>query len=333
MYKHGLIAGKFYPLHKGHMHLIETALSHSERVTLFLVEGFDQSPDVQTRFVWLKETFPNLDVRVICDLFSNDDDPASNLEWARYTNDILEGDTVDAVFSSENYAVGWAKALGAEHVCVDLYRSYMPISGTEIRNDPYKNWAYLSPAARPFYAKHVLIVGAESVGKSTLCKKLAQELNTVFVPEYGRIYVERQGSVENTDHRVIFAEVINKTIKMRKDLIKDANRVIIHDTDFYTSYLWYGEWGNDAKDGLGKMLYNKALEDTQMYDLVLVLNHKDTVFVDDGFREQTARVREHFTEALYDFHLGQGFNVKMLNGTYKEREDQAIRHINDLFVS
>jgi len=331
MYKHGLIAGKFFPLHRGHMHLIETAQEQCERVTVFLIEGRDQKPDVQTRYKWLTESFPLLRVLVVCDLFTNDDDPASSIQWATYTKNILEGDAVDVVFSSEKYGSTWATALGVEHVCVDLYRSYMPISGTEIRKNPFENWAYLSPAAKPFYAKNVLVVGAESVGKSTLCKKLAQHFGTVFVPEYGRIYVERQGSTDQTDHRVIFAEIINKTIKMRQVLTKEANRVILHDTDFYTSYLWYDEWGNDVNDGLGTMLRDKAIEDTEMYDLVLVLDHKNTTFVQDGFREQNAQVRQRFTDELYSFHREQGFNVKMLCGTYEEREKQAIKHVEELF--
>src|SRR6478752_1544936 len=80
MYKHGLIAGNFFPLHRGHMHLIETAQEQCERVTVFLVEGLDQNPDVTLRHKWLTESFPSIRIVTVCDLFSNDADPASNIQ-------------------------------------------------------------------------------------------------------------------------------------------------------------------------------------------------------------------------------------------------------------
>ena len=37
---------------------------------------------------------------------------------------------------------------------------------------------------RPFFVKRVVIMGPESVGKSTLTKNLAKHYNTNFVEEY-----------------------------------------------------------------------------------------------------------------------------------------------------
>ena len=38
----------------------------------------------------------------------------------------------------------------------------------------------------------VVLFGPESTGKSTLARQLAEHYNTVFVPEYSRIYAEEQ---------------------------------------------------------------------------------------------------------------------------------------------
>jgi nicotinamide riboside kinase len=39
-------------------------------------------------------------------------------------------------------------------------------------------------------ARRVVVIGAESTGKTTLAQALAENLGTVWVPEYGRWYWE-----------------------------------------------------------------------------------------------------------------------------------------------
>src|SRR6185312_17436790 len=42
--------------------------------------------------------------------------------------------------------------------------------------------------------KKIVVIGPESTGKSTLCEKLAAHYNTLWVPEYARDYLEKQGT-------------------------------------------------------------------------------------------------------------------------------------------
>ncbi len=41
--------------------------------------------------------------------------------------------------------------------------------------------------------KKIVVIGPESTGKSTLCEKLADHYNTLWVPEYAREYLEKHG--------------------------------------------------------------------------------------------------------------------------------------------
>jgi NadR type nicotinamide-nucleotide adenylyltransferase len=262
----------------------------------------------------------------VCDLVTDDSTSESNVEWASYTRELLEGDMPDCVFSSEDYAVGWANQMNASHFMVDHERSFHGISGTKIRNDPYLYFHLIHPVARPFYVKKVLIIGGESTGKTTLCGNLALKYQTVFVPEYGRIYVEKHGITDQVK-KEIFPAIVNKQPVMEDDLIKQANRVLFCDTDLWTTAVWYEAWQPAC---VGDVLHQTIMQeaDKRHYDLVLLSTHEDTEWVQDGLRDQGDK-RRWFTNRLYSTHVED--NIRFLTGSWQRREDTAIYFINQLF--
>ncbi|WP_268648220.1 AAA family ATPase, partial [Escherichia coli] len=76
-----------------------------------------------------------------------------------------------------------------ETILVDPERSFMNISGNQIRQDPFRYWDYIPTEVKPFFVRTVAILGGESSGKSTLVNKLANIFNTTSAWEYGRDYV------------------------------------------------------------------------------------------------------------------------------------------------
>lgn len=56
--RHGLVLGKFWPLHAGHQHLIETALADCERVTVQLLAHPDEDIPLEVRAGWIRELYP-----------------------------------------------------------------------------------------------------------------------------------------------------------------------------------------------------------------------------------------------------------------------------------
>jgi len=297
-FEHALIATKAWPLHLGHALLIDKALEGAEKVTVLVVWGAGQQPSGEIRAEWVRKAYPQVDVRLVADIFTDDSTPESSELWADYAKDILSADFVDAVYSSEAYGVNWAKALGVLHIMVDPYRTYVPISGTEIRANPMLHWQYIHPVARPNYLKRILIVGAESTGKTTLCKKLSERFSTRYVPEFGRIYVEQKGSVENANHRIIFGEIVNHQSAIAKKIEAEANRVVFHDTDLITTALFYKQWQPDDASAMIDTIYEASVRN-EKYDLVFVLDHVGTEWIQDGLRDQDV-TRAWFTQQLYE---------------------------------
>ncbi len=138
-YKNGLVIGKFMPLHKGHMELIEFALSQSDHVTLAVCSTPSEPISVDLRIEWIKsvysdntaisivkvdETLPRTKVHT----------PEVSLIWNRYFADTFS--YVDAVFSSEQYGYDLAAFMGIEHVLYDAKREKTSVSATQIRENP-----------------------------------------------------------------------------------------------------------------------------------------------------------------------------------------------------
>ncbi|MFN6885842.1 multifunctional transcriptional regulator/nicotinamide-nucleotide adenylyltransferase/ribosylnicotinamide kinase NadR, partial [Proteus mirabilis] len=96
----------------------------------------------------------------------------------------------DFIYTSEREDASQYEAfLGIETVLVDPERSFMNISGSQIRQAPFKYWEYIPTEVKPFFVRTVAILGGESSGKSTLVNKLANIFNTTSAWEYGRDYV------------------------------------------------------------------------------------------------------------------------------------------------
>lgn len=332
MYKHGVLAMKAYPFHIGHEHLIQTALRQCEKVSVMVIWGEGQDIDGETRVQWVKQTFPQVTVYSVADIFVDDNNPEDSKLWAAYTKVVIEDD-FDVVFSSEPYGQWWADLMGVKSVSVDPHRTYLPVSGTAIRNDPYLHWQYINRFARLHYLKRVLVVGAESTGKTTLCRNLAQRYSTRYVPEYGRIYAEKWDKIEDmpSEHRrVIFGDIVTKQPMLEKEIEQEARMVCFYDTDLFTTALFYEQWQPDRiGDRLHKTILQAAAKENK-YDLVLIMD-SDVPFIDDGQREQTEEQRQEVQYRLQQFYVEEfygGQRVQALRGSFEERESVAIKTIN-----
>lgn len=334
---HGIIAMKARPFHRGHEYLINSALSICNEVTVLLVYKPDDDIPVEKRYEWIVETC-GLRVRVISvvDIETDDTTSESNVEWALYTKDLFVEHNLlpaDAVFSSEEYAVGWANALSfvwkqpVSHIMVDRSRTAVPISGTMIRQDPYSNWQFLPPATKAYYTIRVCVVGPESTGKTTLCGRLAEHYNTERTLEYGRLYVERRGNVEDTDHRILFPMILDQQPKMEDKIFREANRIAICDTDLITTGIWYEVWQPDRKgDALHQAILREA--ENRHYNLYLLSVPDDAPWVDDGGLRDQPHTRQWFTWEFRKRLAKHGDPVVELSGSWDTRFFKAVDCIN-----
>ena len=221
-WRRGLVVGKFCPLHRGHMLLIDSALAACDDVVIISYTNPEFAGcGAALREAWLRALYPQARVLVLGDartpLPHNDAPAAEHREFcAALCVDVL-GVTVDAVFTSEDYGDGFARSLSAffdarrgpappvRHVCVDRARTLVPASGTAIRADPHAMRAFLHPLVYASFVRKVCVPGGESSGKTTLAAALAQELGSVWAPEYGReLWVEKNGALVVDDMRALY---------------------------------------------------------------------------------------------------------------------------------
>jgi NadR type nicotinamide-nucleotide adenylyltransferase len=290
----GVVIGKFLPPHRGHRFLIETALSRCERVVV-IVCGKPVDPiSPELRAGWLRELVPSAEIMLIDDQYDENDSRV----WAENTIGWL-GRSPDAVFTSESYGDAYAGHMGCVHVSVDPTRVAIPCSGTAVRSDPFSMWDFIDPPVRAWFAKRVVVVGAESTGTTTLARDLARALKTVWVPEYGREYSERkQAAGDEIWSSQEFLEIAREQTRMEDLAARLANRILICDTNAFATCLWHRRYMGFDHEPLEEFAQGCRAD-------LYLLTGDEIPFVQDGLREgehirhemhqwfETALARQH----------------------------------------
>lgn len=172
--------------------------------------------------------------------------------------------------------------------------------------------------------KKIVIIGPESTGKSTLCAALADELDTIWVPEYARAYLEQLGRPYTYEDLLTIAK---GQIDAEDQLSAKANKYLICDTDLQVIKVW-----SNAK-------YSKChrwvLEQiaSRKYDLYL-LTDIDITWEDDPLREHPApEERSYFYNLYRDIVQNSGLPWVDISGTHEERLKKAMQAIREHFLS
>lgn len=312
----GVVIGKFYPPHRGHKHLIDTAAARVEHLTVIVCGKPEHAMPGELRAAWLRELHPGVTVLAIDDYYPDDD---SQL-WAELTIGWLGG-RPDLVFTSEAYGEAYAHFLGCRHVAVDPARLAVPCSGTAVRADPLAMWDFLEPPLRGYLAKRVCVVGAESTGTTTLARALAAHYRTAWVAEYGREYSEAR-LVRGDDSPWTTPEFVHiaEEQRRREDLAaRESNGLLICDTDAFATSIWHRRYVGTRSPQV------EAIADGCRYDLYL-LTGDEIPFIQDGTRDGE-HIR-HWMHETFVAELGRsGRPHLLLRGPHRERLARAVEAI------
>lgn len=318
-FRTGLVIGKFYPPHRGHHLLVETALARCDQVFVIVCDHPSQEIPGEIRAACLRDVHPAATVIRIDDTLPEDDSAA----WAENTRKIL-GFAPEAVFTSEDYGEPYARFLGAVHVSVDRQRLRIPCSGTMIRRDPLAHLEWMSPFMRAWFVKRVCVLGAESTGTTTLARALAEHYRTSWVPEYGREYCEKHWYEGYAWRAEEFTHIALEHRRREELAAREANRVLICDTDALATSVWHERYlGQPSPEILEVARAGRH----GLY----ILTGDEIPFVQDGLRDgEHIRHRMHlrFKEVLSTW----GPPWIEVRGSREERLAQAISRIDALLA-
>lgn len=314
----GVVVGKFMPPHRGHRFLIETALSRCERVVVIVCgKPVDPIPP-ELRVAWLRELVPAAELLLIDDRYDENDTRV----WAENTMGWL-GRAPDVVFTSEDYGERYASMMGARHVMVDRARLTVPCSGTAVRSDPFAMWDFIDPPLKEWFAKRIVIVGAESTGTTTLAVDLADALDTIWVAEYGREYSAlKQGRGEAVWNSAEFMEIAREQTRREDAAARESNRILVCDTNVFATVQWHRRYMGTRLPELEEFAQGCRVH-------LYVLTGDEIPFVQDGLRDgEHLRHEMHcwFEEAL----AGQEVPWLLVTGDPKSRVKQVIERLHEM---
>ncbi len=143
----GVVLGKFMPPHHGHRLVIQTAIDQAERVVLVVCRQAEDPIPADLRQRWLAQLYSGTTVKILEVTWPVTDADA----WAAGTLAAV-GEQPTAVFTSEDYGHHLAELLDCVHVLVDQDRTAVPISASQIRQDPQRYRQYLDPVVWEYFA-------------------------------------------------------------------------------------------------------------------------------------------------------------------------------------
>ncbi len=342
--RHGLVIGKFYPPHAGHHHLVRRAAAQAARVTVVVMAASVESLALADRVAWLREVHAaDANVTVVGIVDDHPVDYGSDAIWRAHValmQEAARGVTalpVDAVFTSEPYGDELARRLGARHVAIDPPRAAHPVSGTAVRADPVAHWGALAPCVRGHLAWRIVLVGAESTGKTTLAAALVDRLrarggafaDAAWVPEVGREVTEQKLAArgpgaamdELTWDTDDFVDIARAQAAREAALARAGAPVLICDTDAFATGVWHERYRGApaaAVDALGA---------AAPYHLYLLTHPDDVPFAQDGLRDGE-HVRGWMTARFAERLAADGRRWQWLRGDRAAREAAALAAID-----
>lgn len=291
----GVIFGKFYPLHTGHIYLIQRACSQVDELhiimchdelrdrRLFENSAMSQQPTISDRLRWLLQTF-KYQKNIHIHSFNEEGMESYPHGWDIWSQGIaafMDRQRIkpNRIYTSETCDVDKYHAhLGIETVLIDPQRSFMNIRGAQIRQNPFRYWDYIPTEVKPFFVRKVVILGGESSGKSTLVNKLANIFNTTSAWEFGRDYVfSHLGGDEMALQYSDYDKIALGQAQFIDFSVKYANKVVFIDTDFVTTQAFCKKYEGREHP------FVQALIDEYRFDLVILLEN-NVPWVADGLR-------------------------------------------------
>ena len=330
-YNNGLVLGKFYGLHTGHLYTIDTALKNCQNVYIIVCHNKLQDIEGSDRIKSLTEHYIDNNITILS--FEDDGLPQYPNEcqtldefysyWVSAVYSLVSD--LDVVFTSEEYGDEFASYLGIDHFLVDKERKVFPISGTEIRQDPYSKWEFVPDTSKHLYIKRVALMGPESVGKSTLGERLSDHYQTENIIEWGSVIFEQNGNHVDLKDFIKISKIRQQDEDTKIHL---SNKVLICDTEDITTYIFSKMFYPDRYQEI-EGFFKEKIKNQKKYD-VYILYKPDCIGFQDGTRKFLDDREKHY-QVIKEHLQKNGCNYFEVGGDWEDRFKSSIGIIDGLF--
>ena len=311
--RRGLIVGKFWPPHIGHLQLIDHLRDQCDKIFIVVCSTKLQTPSGARRALWIQAVVPEAEIIVVEDFCAfhhpNPCFPRCTAAWARRVEELNIG-RIAIVASSESYGPSFAKEFGARHVTIDRFEG-KGISSTAIREDLSGRWHDLPRAVRSGLFRKIVVLGAESTGTTTLAMDLGRHLNSPVAAEAGRtiswVLFAEQNNMESivwTDKD--FWEIVDHQIALEHRALGEFADLtpsrygpwLVCDTDSLATIAW---WERYAQTPVGDL---SQFAKVRLADLYVLTSPEGVGFDDsdplrDG-KDVRAGMHERFRQLVKD---------------------------------
>ena len=168
----------------------------------------------------------------------------------------------------------------------------------------------------------IAVTGPESTGKSILAQQLADHYNTVWVPEFARLYLLRIGRPYVYGD---ILEIAKGQAESEKIIARLANKFIISDTELLVTKIWCDVKFGNCHSWIEEQLIR------QNYNLYLLMD-VDLPWQFDPMRENP-QDRDFLMKRYVEELDRLGFNYKIVSGVGEERLRNAIGFINEMIFN
>ena len=195
----GVIFGKFYPIHLGHIHFIQEISSIIDKLyvvvctdalrdeKLFLESSMNSHLSNELRIKFVSDSFncqENIEI-----LHLKEDGitsyPDGWQSWSDRVKELFKSKDIyfDTVFCNElqdvdNYYKYFNDIKDLNVLTLDLERQEFNVSATKIRNNPYQYWEYIPLRERSFFSIKIGIFSKDSTKRGLFIEKLSNYYNS-----------------------------------------------------------------------------------------------------------------------------------------------------------
>jgi NadR type nicotinamide-nucleotide adenylyltransferase len=172
--------------------------------------------------------------------------------------------------------------------------------------------------------RKIVILGPESTGKSTLCEQLAAHYHTIWIPEYAREHLIKNGMNYGFDDLLAIAR---SQLALEDEMTASVKRPLVFvDTDMYVMKIWcefvFGKCHQWILDRIAE----------RKYSLYLLCN-TDLQWKEDPLREYPdVESRLKLFHIYKDNMINQHVPWKIVSGSDEERFKTAVDAVNRLLV-